>query len=165
MQTKSLYYAAFKGHSFYSKVIKFFTRSEYSHIAIVTDIDTLDTIEAYAHGSICNTHWRYYNVYKHSPGTPVEIYQLEVEPEQYDLAMRFYHYLAKTQFAYNWLGVIGFVIPVFTSNGGFFCSEGAVEGLRFAGVIDEQGWRISPADFVVILRILGATLVKTIVVN
>jgi hypothetical protein len=76
--------------------------------------------------------------------------------------MHFYRYLADRKFPYNYLGVIGFVLPFFTSNGGFFCSEGCWEGLVFAGIApaDIPGWKVPPDRFEDQIRLLGASLVQ-----
>ena len=164
-----LYFGLFEGKSIYSKLIKFYTRSSISHVAVLLDIEpgSYKTIEVYPNGSLCKTYWNYFSLLDHSPGTVVHIYELPVSQDQYNLAMRFYHYLAQNQTAYNWFGIVGFVIPVFTSNGGYFCSEGAVEGLKFAGIIDTsiKGWKINPDGFASLLKLIRASLVRSVIVK
>ena len=156
---QSLHFVLFEGISFLSKGIRFFTRSNYSHAA-VWDKEKDRLIEAW--GSVPHVHWRYSEFSAHTPGTPYEIWELKVKEEQYEKAIHFYRWLADRQFPYNYLGVIGFVLPFFTSNGGFFCSEGCWEGLVFAGIApkDIPGWKVSPDRFKEQIELLGATLLE-----
>ena len=156
---KPLKFVNFDGLSFLSKSIKLWTRSKDSHTAVV-DYEKGCLIEAW--GSLLHVHWRYSDFSAHTPGTPYEVWELQVEDEQYERAMNFYRWLADRKFPYNYLGVIGFVFPFFTSNGGFFCSEGCWEGLVFAGVAPKNipGWKVSPDRFKEQIELLGAHLVK-----
>lgn len=164
-----LWFGLFEGRSIYSKLIKFWTRSNISHVGIILDLEpgTYRTIEVYPNGSLCRTYWNYFTLYDHNPGTVIHVWELPVSEKQYDYAMKFYHYLAQNKTPYNWFGVIGFVIPVFTSNGGYFCSEGAVEGLKFGHIIDPEikGWKINPDDFEQLLRLMNARHIKDLIIR
>jgi len=156
---QALRFVLFRGISLLSKSIRFFTRSNYSHAAIL-DKEKQKLIESWS--SIPHVHWRYSDFSAHTPGTPYEIWELPVEDEQYERAMHFYRWLADRKFPYNYLGVIGFVLPFFTSSGGFFCSEGCWEGLVFAEIApkDIPGWKVSPDRFKEQIELLGAKLVR-----
>ena len=116
----------FDGLSFLSKGIKLWTRSKDSHSAVL-DYEKGCLIEVW--GGLLHVYWRYSDFSAHTPGTPYEVWELQVKDEQYEKAMSFYRWLADRKFPYNYLGVIGFVLPIFISNRGFFCSEGCWEGL------------------------------------
>lgn len=155
-----LRYVAFEGLSLFSKLVKFFTRSKYSHIAVQLSDQLL--IEAWKKGGvIC---WDYSTFSRHTPGTPYVVYALPVTETVYNKAVDFYTYLADRRMPYNYLGVLGFVLPIFTSNGGYFCSEGCWEGLVFAdrcmfgGV---PGWKVSPDMFVNLITVRGATIIES----
>lgn len=150
----------FEGLSPLSKLIKFFTRSTFSHVAVF-DKEKGCLIEAWGnikHG----VYWQYSSLKKHTEGTPYEIYSIEVNKKQYKEAMRFYRFLADRCFPYNYIGVIGFVLPFFTSNGGFFCSEGCYEGLAFSGFAPKEvpGWKFSPDGFYNFLLSKNAKLIE-----
>lgn len=154
-----LRYVAFGGFSLFSKLIKFFTRSRYSHIAIQLSDQLL--IEAWKKGRVA--YWDYSTFSNHTHNTPYAVYSLPVTETIYNKAIDFYTYLADRKVLYNYLGVLGFVIPVFTSNGGYFCSEGCWEGLVFAdrdtfGKI--PGWKVSPDIFINLITVRGATIVE-----
>jgi len=155
----SLEFVGFKGVSLFSKFVKFFTRGDYSHIAVLLSDGEL--IEVWKRSS--GVYWDYSTLQNHTKGTPYEVYSLPVSSEVAEKALSFYRYLALRRIPYNYLGVIGFVIPVFTSNGGYFCSEGCWEGLAFASpdFRDIEGWRVSPTTFIKLIRLRGAELVHT----
>lgn len=152
-------FIAFKGLSTFSKLVKFFTRGEYSHIAVLRDDNSL--IEVWKRPNKKLAYWGFSTLRNHTKNTPYEIYCLPVKETVYEKALLFYEYLAYRNVVYNYLGVIGFIIPFFTSNGGYFCSEGCWEGLVFAdretfGCI--KGWSVSPTHFVNIIQTHGAQL-------
>jgi hypothetical protein len=160
---RDLYIGLFKGRSLFSRLINFWTRSEISHAGIILELEyPYKTIEVYPNGSLCRTYWNYFTLLDHSVDTIVEVYKLNVSDQEYDYAMRFYNYLAKNNVPYNWFGVIGFVIPVFTSNGGYFCSEGVVEGLKFGGILSDEikGWKINPDMLKKLLITMKAERIK-----
>mgnify|MGYP001626209872 FL=1 len=147
-------YVAFDSNTFIGKAIKFFTRSTLSHIAILTD-DKL--IEPW--GNLFDIHWRFSKFSYHKNSTAY-IYELKLSEEQESLAKRFYTWLAESEMPYNYFGVIGFIIPAFISNGGYFCSEGAWDGLKFAGIKNEaKGYQVNPEIFVSLIQGLGAKLI------
>lgn len=143
---KPLVYCILDTKTFVGNVIKFFTRSSFAHTAI-WDYENDVWIEP----SGKFNHWRFNSEYlaTYKPSAYLEVYALNVEKKYYHYAMRFYRYLAEINCPYNWLGVIGFVLPFFTSNGGYFCSEGCWEGLRFAKYVPSliPGWKFSPDEF------------------
>jgi len=153
----SLEFVCFKGISIFSKLVKFFTRGEYSHVAVL--LSKGDLIEVWKQRG--GVYWDFSTLQSHTKGTPYEVYSLPVEDDVANNALAFYRYLALRRVPYNYLGVIGFVIPVFTSNGGYFCSEGCWEGLAFASsnFRDIEGWRVSPTTFVQLIKLRGAELV------
>ncbi len=158
-----LKFVAFKGVSKLSNIIKFFTRSEYSHIAVLLQDNTL--IEAW--GKIPDVKWMYSSFKAHTVGTPFDVYGIELARKEEELAIRFYKFLAETNVRYNWLGVVGFVLPFFTSSGGYFCSEGCWEGLRFASreFWHTEGWKVSPDLFVRLILAHGGELLWSSIVS
>lgn len=162
-----LYFMAFHGVSKLSRLIRFCTRSDYSHIAICTDVASMTLIEPWAHDGGIRQWWDVSSVNRHSPGTKWELWGIEVDDKEYRYCMSRYHTYADNKLKYDWRGVIGFEIQfVKDSSEKLFCSEGAIKPLatwrRLTRVFPE---RVSPADFIALIQAMGGRCVMTGVVE
>lgn len=136
-------------------LIKFFTRSKYTHAAVYLK-DKNEFIEPAIRKAFVYSYWYYTPVSEHKNET-VYIYKIPVTAEQKRDFLKFMNFIAQEKLIYNYLGVLGFVIPIFTSNGGYFCSEGVFNGLKYAGILktDQQGWQVNPEQLRSYLEVIG----------
>jgi hypothetical protein len=155
---KTLFFAAFNGLSILSKVIKFHTRSEISHIA---PVDGERLIEPWNHNGGIKTWWDYSGFQKHTPGTKYDIWGLNVSDEKFDFCMKFYRGLADKKAPYDWPGVFAFGLRIVREGKDcFFCSEGAIKP-----VVMVEGWehimpnRVSPSIFCYLVEAAGGRVV------
>jgi hypothetical protein len=172
---KKVYFAGFKGKSTISKLIRFFTRGEYSHVGyldlqeIPYEISSTQPclIELWCNfsslKSILKMHCQKSSFKAHSVGTPIEIYSIEVTDEQYDLITKFNNEGIASEMKYNWKGIFTFLsFKDFPSKGKAFCSEFHWESFISAGLnqltIDIPAVRVSPVRFIEYIRIYGAKL-------
>ena len=135
--------AQYKGKSFASKVIKFVTRGQYSHTAIMLADDEI--YEA----------WQGSNSIRvikslsdgHSQGTPVDIYELPSTGLQEKM---FTEYLTRqVGKKYDFLGLVSFYFNKSKSNreDRWFCSELFVAACNFADIqllSNVEPWQVSP---------------------
>lgn len=157
-----LRYAAFKGTSLVSRIIRFWTRSEYSHIAYMTADGEL--IECFNHRP-WSIRWGLVDppFKHHAPGTPCEIWELPVDEAVALRVDEFMHMLAEAEAPYDWLAVLGFVFKwKKEENGKYFCSEGCAAPLCTELEWTLPPWRISPDTFVALIRASGAVLVDSL---
>lgn len=122
-------FACYKGTSRISKVIRFITRSEYSHVAVILRDGRV--VEAWDGKGV-----RIVNDIsdRHTPGTEVDIFRFAspLTPEEYEAAERFL--LREIGQSYDWKGVFRFVTrkrPTVDSD--WFCSELAFQASVEAG--------------------------------
>ncbi len=157
-------FAAFKGKSFISKLIKFWTRGDYSHIAYITNFENGDLIEAWKYSG--KTFWGFSNIKNHSKGTVVEIWEKEVTEEQAEKVYNFLFKLAKRNCPYDWKGLFGFVFKWKDCKWKYFCSEGCAMALIEAGVWSYKlrPYVIHPSYFVDLMVVSGFKKVKTIII-
>jgi len=158
-----LRWALFKGISLISKLIKFWTRSEYSHVGFLLNDYVL--IECW--GGLFDVEWGFFMppFSKHTKGTEIEIWSLEVSDYEYDIVENFMTRLAQLKYPYDWIGIIGFVFKI-DKHGrkGFFCSEGCIYPLKKV-----KGWKtvkphhVSPVMFINLIESAGAKLEKSFV--
>lgn len=155
-----LKFVSFRGKSLTSKAIKFWTRSEYSHIAVQPFDDLPILIEAWPHKGGFKTWWDWSSLEQHTPGTPFEVWAIDVPIEVEKSCMNQYNKWAREKQSYDWRGIIGFVFKfVRDAKKGRFCSEGAIEPLA-----REMDWNritpshISPQNFVEIIQAAGAKI-------
>lgn len=171
---KNLYFGLFKGLSFTSKVIRFFTRSKYTHVAYLPFYPNTKTIliEVWPENSnnivsFFKQKWKFNSIYNHSIGTNIEVWKIPVTDKQFSDADYFLRALALNNTGYDWYGVIGFVIPFFKDyKDGYFCSEGVVAALKYANIIDNdiEPWRYSPERLKDLLVLLNGKLEEIIIV-
>lgn len=154
-----LRWAFFKGISIFSKAIKFWTRSEYSHVGFMLNDDIL--IECWGTNPF-NIIWRFESppFAKHSKGTPVEIWSIEFPDEEALEIREFMKNLAYSKAKYDWIGVISFVLKIDKHNRkGFFCSEGCVYPIckikRFNTI---KPHHVNPVMFLNIIEAMGGYL-------
>ena len=119
----------YKGRSLTSRIIKFVTRGEYSHTAIILDNDRI--VEA----------WQGSNSVRvikslsdgHKPGTPVDIYSVRMGSEQEREFREFIE--AQIGKKYDFWGIWGFLRRKDLQRGeSWFCSELFAAGCGAAGV-------------------------------
>ena len=156
MNYQYLDFIVFKGFSVVSKAIKFYTRSNYSHVGFMMNSNTI--IEAWNHGGGMKQWWDYSTAAAHSNGTPYELWRIAVTEEDYDKVHKLFIGWVDSKLPYDWKGIVGFVLKGGKdSKVGRFCSEGCIEPL-----VDVFGWdriqpsKVSPEDFVRIIQAAGA---------
>ena len=149
-------FAAFKGISWVSRLIRFWTRDEYSHVAYVDDLDKDVLIEAWRFKDGFRWGWSSLNA-NHRPGTPVEIWELEVEDDQATAVRGFLRGLADEKVGYDWKGFFGFVFKTEDWKEKYFCSEGCAKALTIAGVWPEdlKTYLVHPGYFVQLMKVCG----------
>lgn len=155
-------FVLFKGISWVSRLVRFWTRSEYSHVGYLASLDGR-LIEAWNHPS--GWCWDFSHFEAHKPGTPYEVWRLPqadgVKLDQY------FGELARRNIPWDLKGVLGFAFKCSDDRGALFCSEGCCEGLKAAGLLpgDFESWRITPVLFREILKVLGGEIVEEGVVG
>ena len=154
-----------KGFNLFDKLVMWFTRSKIAHVAYYLE-DENKLIEPQPYDHLWNAYW-YYNTLEKHKNEILEIYRLQVTSEQKFLTEKWLKYLANTKTFYNYLGVLGFILPFFTSNGGYFCSEGVYDAMQFADIIksDLPGWQINPVMLRSIVQDLGGELYKKLYID
>ena len=149
-------FACFRGISLTSKLIKFWTRGEYSHIAYMFNFKDRILIETWN-----NECWSYTLGYEnHLPDTPVEIWSKEISPSQYIVVNDFFRNLVKDKTRYDWMGILGFILFKNKDNPEkYFCSEACTEALVEAEIWPSlKANRIHPSYFVDLLKVSGFKL-------
>lgn len=126
---------AYQGISFVSKLVRFQTRSIYSHIGI-EDPDTRRVIEALAQKFqvVLADDFRQY----HTPGTVVDVFHVDLpDPE-----LAWHWAMDQVGMPYDFRGVFRFLTRVpATINGAWFCSE---LGARFCEIGGNKIVRLRP---------------------
>jgi hypothetical protein len=141
----------FEGKSLFSKIVRFFTRSNFSHVAFLLN-DNKDLLEAWIIDK--QFKWGKTNITNHTPGTPYVVIDIPVSKKVYDRYLEITEFIDYCKIPYDILGVIAFVIPFkLKINGRWFCSEGVYEVLKYLGILasDTPGWKISPDNLYTIL--------------
>ena len=122
---------AYQGKSFISKLIRWQTRSKYSHIAVELDDGTI--VEAWASYGVIHNSFSY----AHKPGTPVDVYRIKglldsVKAEEF--------LLEQVGKKYDWKSVFRFLWHTPASkNDKWFCSELAETALAKGSVELQRG--------------------------
>jgi hypothetical protein len=160
----SITFACFKGVSFQSKLIKFWTRGDYSHTAYVVDDNSSffnSIIEP-----VNNKYWDFSNIYNdHFPNTVIHYYSKSVTIDQKQIVDQFFVKLATNRAKYDWKGILGFVFKNPDNKSKFFCSEAATMSLIEAGIWPSslRPYRVSPSYFVDLLLVSNFTLVHKVI--
>ena len=138
---------AYKGVSLISKLIRWQTRSEYSHIAM--RLGDMSIVEAWHKGGVIRSPatdpWRL-----HTPGTPVEVWGLVPDMEFYAYAAEQF-LLRQIGKKYDFRAILKFLTKRRTRNNTrWFCSELAVATMAIGGVelIRKPPGQIAPGDLV-----------------
>jgi len=152
--------AQYKGKSLVSKIIKFVSRGQYSHTAIILPDGRI--VEA----------WEGSNKVRviknlsdgHTAGTPVDIYAMHLS---LDAEIRFVEFINKQiGMPYNKRGLIAFYFNKFNINkkGSWFCSQLFAAGCYAAGCYfwgeRTETWQISPS---MVIRNDRFTLIDSVV--
>lgn len=176
LNNSRVYFVGFKGLSLTSKIITFFTRGEYSHVAYLNvdsisdgSLSTTDgnLIEFWGDtSSIFNTikqRIRYSSFDSHTPDTEIDILSLPVNKEERERIDQFHYDAVKNNMDYNWKGVFTFLLGKdYYSKDKKFCSEFCWEALQQVGqhsaIHDMPACRVSPSNFMHYIKIYGAKL-------
>lgn len=152
--------ALYKGHSLMSRIIKWVSRGDYSHAALV-DAQTGETWEAWhnpGHFRKLPTPWT-----MHSPGTEIDFFEVEgMTAEKAHIIRGICETWATLGVRYDYLGVLRFITrrkrrtPIESE---LFCSEAAALALEWAGVpiIRADASLVSPVEMGRSMRITPIT--------
>lgn len=118
--------AFYLGNGFISKSIEFFTRSPYSHVAILWEDGSVFEawpIKGVVHSkSLGSLHKK----------TEIDIFEVKTTPEQDQVILKFLNdQLGK---GYDYLGFLGFVFNWTGERKKWFCSELVFEAFKIAGI-------------------------------
>ena len=172
---KDLFFIFFEGLSFTSKLIRWWTRSKFSHSGFVNDkiVSIGNKGSFYKYGALIEA-WKKPNeslfamrtmnssFANHTKRTPFKVLRLKVSLEQYEKVHEFQRICAYLQVPYDWKAIVAFVVPFkLKRNGYLFCSEKDCLSLKYAGVLPDeiQCWKTSPDRLYALLRAEGADLV------
>jgi hypothetical protein len=152
-------YVQFQGIGIMSKIIQRWTRDTDSHSAVLDREEKTDKqlIEQWPHGGGLKSWMDYNNFSGHAPGTPYQIWSLEVPEEDYNWIMDQYRESARIKKEYDWAGIRDFGFHGEGDPDKTFCSEEMIMHLA-----DRMGWdlikpvTISPGMFRNILQAAGA---------
>ncbi len=162
---RKIYFAAFEGISLVSKIIKWWTRSSYSHIAYIYNINTLALIEAWKFYD--GFRWGFSRIYHyHKSGTIVKILELKVDTYQYKNVNKFLYNLAINKVKYDFKGLFGFIFKCKDNKDKYFCSEGCAQALINSNIWPSKikAYKIHPGYFVDLLLVSGAKIKDIIVI-
>ncbi len=163
---EKLIFYSFYGKSFISKLIKFWTRSKISHIAIGLEKPwNYELIEAWKEkNSKFKVNWHFTNLDNHTKGTKYDIWELEVSEDMYKFCMEKYYNYAFYKMEYDWKAIFSFVFKTKKENRkGKMCSEGAIKPILIWENINSKidASKINPQDFLNLISMIGAKKVKS----
>jgi len=158
IKENSIYYIAFKGISLVSKLIRFWTRGDYSHVGVLINKDVYIEVWPESKFNAISMKWDKGSPFiKHKPKTEVTIFELEFKNKDDYLRMVNWYYSLIGK-PYDWLAIIGFVLRFkLKPNNKYFCSEGAITPL-----VEYFSWKhinpsiVSPERFVEIADVCEA---------
>lgn len=144
---------AYKGKSFWSRMIKLRTWSDVSHVAI--ELDSNNVVEAWSFDGV--VHRKGYDAYKtgHTKGTEIDVYevpkQVIIDGTTYDVDHeKIWKYaVAQVGKSYDWMAILGFGIRKHTENPEkLFCSELVHAACLAGGLVCHKGpsFKQSPHD-------------------
>ena len=160
MLPRYLEFVQFQGIGAMSKIIQGFSRDKDSHSAVL-DRESIypdkQLIEQWPHNGGVKS-WMDYNNYSgHAPGTPYQVWSLEVAVDDYDYIMGQYRESARVKKPYDWAGIRDFGFRGDGDPDKTFCSEEMIMHLAA-----RMGWdtikpvTIHPGAFRNILQAAGA---------
>ncbi len=152
----------FHGISFFSRLIRWFTRSSISHVGYLS-MDGL-LIEAWKAGKWpWQIWWDLSFWHNHKTGTKYEIWELEpLSTEEREYVENFFMNLARYHYRYDWRALFGFLFRLKSSpNDKYICSEGCCTPLKRWRKWDSVNPAyVSPDQFRMILQAAGAKKIE-----
>jgi len=147
----------FEGISFTSKLIRWWTRSKFSHVGIKLIDQYLSEAWTNTGNSLIGRYlgifgarWQLSTWNNHTKGTPYVILTKEVDEKTYNTFLELTKFFTLTRIPYDWKEIIEFVIPGGENlpNGKFVCSTGTAYILQHCGLLplDISYWKLSPGD-------------------
>jgi len=143
----------FEGLSLISKLIRWFTRSKFSHVGF--DLDNYYRVEAWENTrnkrfGIFGAKWQLTTSSFHTRGTPYTILAKEVKFDLYIEYLKVLDFICQAGLPYDWMEIIKFITKGKESepNGKFVCSTGTCFILQYLDVLPSEipYWRQSPED-------------------
>ena len=126
---RSIYLVLSHSHSIVSKMIKYFSKDKYSHVALSLD-NSCECMYSfgrkYLHLAIIgcfnveNIHTGLYKIKKNST---MAVYKLNVTNKQYDKIIEKIGYISKTSKGYNIMGLLLAKFRIRLNRNKFYCSE------------------------------------------
>jgi uncharacterized protein YycO len=134
--------AFFRGKSWISRFIRWFTRGDYSHVGILFNDGTI--IEAWHHGGVL--HSAKVGT-RHEPGTVIDIYDFHATADQVRTMYQFL--LNQLGLDYDFKGIAGFLLHSRScpqDRQAWFCSELALAMAQSAGInlLNEKPFKVDP---------------------
>lgn len=142
--------------TFLSKIIKFYTKNEFSHVSIALD-QSLNKMYSFGRLNPYNPFYGgfvhegiNFGTFKRFSRTKAKVYSLEIEDEQYEKLKDTIYYIKKIrkQYTFNLLGLfaVGFKIKI-KSDKSFYCAEFVKYALDKAKIKTELPDLVKPEDF------------------
>ena len=138
-----------------SKIVKIYTRREFSHVSIALD-ENLKEMYSFGRLNAYNPFWAGFvhedlnkGTFKRFKNTKARVYSLEVEEEQYDRVVEVIRDIQNNRFDYNFniLGLIGVVINYKVKRERYFyCAEFVKYVLEQSNICDLPEL-VKPEDF------------------
>lgn len=153
---KKIYIILTYSGTFLSKIIKYYTRDEFSHVSISLDSE-LKKMYSFGRLNPYNPFWGgfvhegvNFGTFKRFSRTRAKVYSLEVEDEQYEKIKDAIYYIKKIRkyYKFNLLGLfaVGFKIRI-KSDKAFYCAEFVKYALEKAGVKTDLPDLVRPENF------------------
>lgn len=153
---KKIYIILTYSGTFLSKIIKYYTRDEFSHVSIALDSE-LKKMYSFGRLNPYNPFWGgfvhegvNFGTFKRFSRTRAKVYSLEVEDEQYEKVQEAIYYIKKIrkQYKFNILGLfaVGFKKKI-RSNKSFYCAEFVKYALDKAKIETNLPDLVKPENF------------------
>jgi len=150
----------FDGFSWTSMRIKWFTRSRWSHEAIMMNGDNGKLIEAWHNPAHNNKlEWCHSHLNNHTKGTPYEVWAMPVSKDLYNACMFEWCRYANNNEPYDFLAIYGFLLKFRRDGHGMICSEGCNKPLIEKMNLDINPAHVSPEDGYRMIQYAGAELI------
>jgi hypothetical protein len=139
-----------------SKIVKIYTRKEFSHVSISLDED-LERMYSFGRINAYNPFWGGFvqesvdtGTFKRFKNTKTRIYSLQVDDEQYDKVVQVINDIKnkKSEYNFNILGLIGVVLHYKVKREKhFYCAEFVKYVLEKSNVVYDLPELVKPEDF------------------
>lgn len=139
-----------------SKIVKIYTRKEFSHVSISLDED-LEHMYSFGRINAYNPFWGGFvqesvdtGTFKRFKNTKTRIYSLQVDDEQYDKVVQVINDIKnkKSEYNFNILGLIGVVLHYKVKREKhFYCAEFVKYVLEKSNVVYDLPELVKPEDF------------------